>query len=396
MFSNRLPPNRAANAISGRLGELHATGIPYVDLTAANPTTADFEYPADLLRSLSDPRALAYEPQPLGLPAARAAVAADHARRGARVDPSQVALTASTSEAYAWLFKLLCSPGEEVLVPRPSYPLFEHLTRLEGIEARSYGLEYHGRWEIDFESLAAAATPAARAVLVVSPNNPTGSYVKRRELERLVTFCIDRDLALIADEVFADYRLEAPADVVTDVAMSSEALTFTLGGLSKSVGLPQLKLGWIVVGGDPSRRGDAVHALELVADSYLSVSTPVQTAAPDLLARGSAVREAIQARVQGNLSALRGAAAHVADVDVLTCEGGWYAVVRVPAVRAEEDLVLGLLDRERILVHPGYFFDFPREAYIVLSLLPRADVFADASARMLQFVSTATARSPSL
>jgi aspartate/methionine/tyrosine aminotransferase len=385
MFSRRLPPSSSANALARAVAGLHARGAAYVDLTESNPTKAGLPYPSGLLRELADDRALTYEPAPLGLDAARAAVAADCARRGARIDPAHVVLTASTSEAYAWLFKLLCSPGERVLVPRPSYPLFEHLTRLEGVDAAPYDLEYHGRWEIDADSVTRAAAGGARALLVVSPNNPTGSYLKARELDWLATFCGEHGLAIVADEVFADYRLDAPGDVVTDVAADARVLTFTLGGLSKTVGLPQLKLGWIVAGGPARQREEALAALELIADTYLSVSTPVQVAAPGLLALGGSVRDAILGRVRTNLGALRAAAAPWRASDVLACEGGWYAVLRVPAIRAEEELVLNLLERERILAHPGYFFDFPREAFLVVSLLPPPDVFAGAAARMLQF-----------
>jgi hypothetical protein len=389
MFSNRLPPNPVPNALSRRLAALRAERVSFVDLTESNPTRAGFAYPADLLQGLADGSALRYEPEPFGLPIAREAVAADHARRGARVDPAQIVLTASTSEAYGWLFKLLCNPGDQVLVPRPSYPLFEHLTRLDAVEATAYDIEYHGRWEIDVGSVARAATSRTRAVLVVSPNNPTGSYLKSRELEQLTAICAERDLALVADEVFVDYALDAPEDRVTDVALRTDALAFTLGGLSKSAGLPQVKLGWMVVGGARVRRDAALEALELIADTYLSVATPVQVAAADLLVRGAAIRDGILERVRTNLAALRALAGSFSDTTVLTCEGGWYAVIRVPATASEEDLVLALLDRERILVHPGYFFDFPHEAYLVISLLPAPGVFHDAAARMLHNVSLA-------
>ena len=389
MFSNRLPPNPVPNALSRRVAVLQRERVPFVDLTESNPTRAGFRYPDDLLRLLSDSSALRYEPHPFGLDVARRAVAADFARRSGRVDPAHVVLTASTSEAYSWLFKLLCNPGDEVLVPRPSYPLFEHLTRLDSVQSSAYDLEYHGRWEIDAASVSRAVSARTRAVLVVSPNNPTGSYLKRRELEQLDTLCAARGLALIVDEVFADYGLDVSADRVTDVALHTEALSFSLGGLSKSAGLPQLKLGWIVVGGTAARRDAALDALELVADSYLSVATPVQVAAADLLARGAEIRDGICRRLRVNLDMLHDLARSFPGTSVLACEAGWYAVVRVPATMPEEDLVLGLLDRERILVHPGYFFDFPREAYIVISLLPPPDVFSDAAARMLQFTATA-------
>jgi len=385
VFSGRLPPHAGTNALTRAVEALRVSGRSFVDLTESNPTQVGMPYDAGLLAGLADPRGLEYAPQPFGLGSARDALAAHYAGRGAAIEPGQVVLTASTSEAYAWLFMLLCNPGEHVLVPRPSYPLFEHLTRLEGIQAVPYALEYHGRWSIDFESLA-AAPPDVRAVLVVSPNNPTGSYVTPAELQRLTDLCRDRRWALVADEVFADYALDA-ASPVTDVAWRSGVLAFTLAGLSKSVGLPQLKLGWIVVGGPRAARDEALAALELIADTYLSVGTPVQLALPDLLRAGAAVRAAIQERTSRNLRAARSMAAGHPACELLRVEGGWSAVIRVPATRGEERLVLDLLENEHILVHPGFFFDFPREAYVVISLLPPEDVFADAVARVLRFVS---------
>jgi alanine-synthesizing transaminase len=381
MFSDRLPPYADTNRLTRALAALRARGEAIVDLTESNPTKVSLPYPPDLLAPLVDPQALRYEPHPLGLATARAAVARDHERRGVTVDPADVVLTASTSEAYTWLFKLLCNPGECVLVPRPSYPLFEHLTRLEGVRAEPYDLEYHGRWEIDFASLSHAPADA-RAVLVVSPNNPTGSYVSAPEIARLSAFCNERGCALVADEVFADYPLDA-TDPVTDLAAGADVLSFTLGGLSKSAGLPQLKLGWIVVGGPPDERERARAAIELIADSFLSVATPVQVAAPALLARAAPIRAAIHARVRRNLDAARGAAAGVPACEVLRADGGWCAVVRIPATRTEEQFVLDLLERERVLVHPGYFFDFRSEAFIVVSLLPSEDLFAPAFGRVL-------------
>ncbi len=387
MFSSRLPPDVAPNALTRRLEALRAEGERIVDLTESNPTRAGIDYPDDLLTGLGTAAALRYAPLPLGLRSAREAVAADQARRGAGVDPAHVVLTASTSEAYSWLFKLLCNPGDRVLVPRPSYPLFEHLTRLDAVEAVPYDLEYHGRWEVDFPSIERGLVERTRAILVVSPNNPTGSYLSRPEADRLVDLCAGHGLALIADEVFADYTLDARADRVTDLALQERALAFTLGGLSKSVGLPQLKLGWMVVGGPPARRDAALGALELIADSYLSVSTPVQLAAPALLGRGHVVRERIQARIRENLARLRSLVAMHPSCELLPAEGGWSGVVRVPDLQGEDALVMALLERERILVHPGYFFDFPRPAYVIVSLLPEPGVFADAVARMLQVVS---------
>ena len=385
MFSRRLPPELEPNALSRALAALRARDVHVADLTQSNPTRADIPYPDGLLAPLADAAALRYEPHPRGLPAARAAVAADQGRRGPAVDPAHVVLTASTSEAYSWLFKLLCNAGDTVLVPCPSYPLFEHLTSLEGIHAHPYALEYHGRWSIDVESMA-AAPDSTRAVLVVSPNNPTGSYLTAGECASISQLCRRRDWALIVDEVFADYPLEA-RDPLTDIASRSEVLCFSLAGLSKTVGLPQLKLGWIVVGGPPAQRDAALGALELIADSYLSVGTPVQVAAPHLLRAGAPVRDAIRERTRQNLGVLRALAGEFPACEVLRAEGGWSAVLRVPSTRPEEQLVLELVERERVLAHPGYFFDFPREAYLVLSLLPPPRLFADAVARLLRLAS---------
>jgi aspartate/methionine/tyrosine aminotransferase len=383
IFSNRLPPRVDANAISAAVAALRERSIGFIDLTESNPTAAGLPYPPDLLTPLADSRSLSYEPHPFGLASARQAIAADHVRRGVRVEADAVVLSASTSESYSWLFKLLCNPGDTVLAPRPSYPLFEHLTRLEGVELGGYALQYHGRWEIDRQSLR-DAPPSTRAVLLVSPNNPTGSYVSPGDLDVVAMLCRERGWALIADEVFADYPLDEGSPL-TDIAARADVLAFTLGGASKSLGLPQVKLGWIVVGGPPSARAAALDALALISDTYLSVGTPVQVAAPELLQGGADIRQAIHARVRANLDRARSIARRFPACEVLRVEGGWMAPIRVPATRSEEQLVLGLLDHERILVHPGYFFDFPHEAFVVVSLLLDPDRFADALERTLRY-----------
>jgi aspartate/methionine/tyrosine aminotransferase len=386
MLSRRLPPHADTNALSRAIAERRAAGRSIVDLTESNPTRAGFRYPPDLLRPLSSEASLRYEPHPCGLPSAREAVATDHARRGVAIDPGHIVLTASTSEAYTWLFKLLCDPGDAVVVPRPSYPLFEHLTALEGVRAAPFSLEYHGRWEIDFATLKDAPS-GTRALVIVSPNNPTGSYVNAREVEQLFALCRDRGWVLIADEVFADYPLEVDAPL-TDLAAHADVLTFSLGGLSKTVGLPQLKLAWLVAGGPPEACARALAGLELIADSFLSVSTPVQIAAPSLLECGAAIRAQIHQRVRDNLAMLRDAASSFPACDVFKIEGGWSAVVRVPATRTEDQLVLGLLDAEGIVVHPGYFFDFPREAFVVMSLLPQTETLREGVLRVLRYVAS--------
>ncbi len=381
MISRRLPPFAERNALTRALDARRGAGTPYVDLTASNPTRAGIPYPADLLAPLASPAALGYEPSAFGLPSARMAVAAEYARRGVTLDPGDIVLTASTSEAYTWLFKLLCNPGESVLVPRPSYPLFEHLTALEGVAVETYRLEYHGRWEIDLADVR-RASDRVRAVIVVSPNNPTGSFVSSREADALMAVCRERGWALIADEVFVEYPLEVERPR-TDLAAGASCLAFTLGGLSKALGLPQLKLGWIIAGGPAAERSAALAALELIADSFLSVGTPVQVALPALLARGASSRHAIQARVRANLDSLRAEAARHPACEVLRVEGGWTAVIRVPAIRPEERIALDLLEGAGILVHPGYFFDFEREAYIVVSLLVPEEQFTPAVTRVL-------------
>ena len=383
MFSARVPVLRV-NRVAGELARLRAEGLRFDDLTVSNPTRVGLPYPRGLLAPLAAPEALTFDPDPFGAVAAREAVAAYLAGRGVRVHPDRIVLTASTSEAYGLLFKVLCDPGDSVLVPRPSYPLFEHLTRLEGVEALAYRLEHHGRWEMDVDGLARAVGARTRAVLLVSPNNPTGSFVRSDELAAVRAVALRRGLAIICDEVFQDYPMEADAPGSPGVlAVDAEALTFTLGGLSKSAGLPQLKLGWILVGGPDGLAARARERLELVCDTYLSVAAPVQLAAGRLLERSRPVAAAILDRVRANHAALRRLAGGFPACRVLRVEGGWYAVVQAPAIRSEEDLVIELLRRDRVRAHPGYFFDFPREAFLVLSLLPPPGVFADAAARVL-------------
>lgn len=382
MFSGRVPALRA-NRVAGELARLRSEGRPLDDLTASNPTRVGLPYPPDLLAPLASPDARVYDPAPFGLPAAREAVAAHLAGRGVPVHPDRVVLTASTSEAYGLLFKLLCDPGDAVLVPQPSYPLFEHLTRLDGVAARPYRLEYHGRWQVDVDDLAAMVDARTRAVLLVSPNNPTGSFVRGDELAEVREVASRHGLAIVCDEVFADYPMEEAAGRPGALVGDTEVLTFTLGGLSKSAGLPQLKLGWILLGGPDALVAGARDRLELVCDTYLSLATPVQLAAGALLRRSRPVAEAILERVRANHAALRRSAAGFPACRVLRVDGGWYAVVQAPAIRSEESLVIELLRRDGVLVHPGYFFDFPREAFLVLSLLPPPDVFVGAASRVL-------------
>lgn len=382
MVSSRLPPNLEPNALARLIQARRRGGASIADLTESNPTHVGLSYPDDLLAPLADARAHDYDPQPLGLWPARAAVAAGFRRRGVALSADRVALTASTSEGYALLFKLLCDAGDEVVIPHPSYPLFEHLTRLESVVAMPYALEYHGSWRIDIDSLRRAISNRTRAILIVSLNNPTGSMLHRDDLAGLAEIATASNAALIGDEVFADYRLD-PAPDATHILADGSVLAFSLGGLSKSAGLPQLKLGWIGFGGPSDRVDEALAAYEIVADTYLSVSTPVQAAAAELIERGVTIRSQILARVTRNLEALRQAAAAFPAVSVLRVEGGWSAVIETPSLIPEEALVLALLEHDDVLVHPGYFFDFPRETFVVVSLLVDPAIFDRAIPRVL-------------
>ena len=384
MFSRRVPPDLTSNRLAHELARRRDAGEPIIDLTLSNPTRAGFDYPPDLLAPLADRRALTYDPRPFGSVDARRAVARDYERQGLDVPPDRIVLTASTSDAYSMLFKLLANPGDEILVPRPSYPLFDHLTQLDAVAARPYDLEYHGAWTIDLASVERAFTDRTRALLLVCPNNPTGSFVKRDELDWLAALCAAREVAIVADEVFADYELEpGAARAAGRVSARRDVLSFALGGLSKSVGLPQVKLGWIAVAGPDQVVDAALARLELICDTYLSVSTPAQVAAAALLDRGTVVRAQIAARVGTNYRWLASKSA----ASSCTCrraEGGWYGVVQVPTLEPEEDLVVRLLLKDGVLTHPGYFFDFPHESFLIVSLLTSEVAFCDGVGRILR------------
>ncbi|OFV95320.1 MAG: hypothetical protein A3H28_11605 [Acidobacteria bacterium RIFCSPLOWO2_02_FULL_61_28] len=387
MFSSRLPGNLRPNRLSERLAAKRRSGAAILDLTESNPTQAGFAYPTQaILQALADARSLRYEPSPAGLPEAREAVADYYAARGQTVEPERILLTSSTSEAYSYLFKLLADPGDEVLVPRPSYPLFAFLAALESLRIVPYPLVYHGAWALDWDALARAVTPRTRAIVLVNPNNPTGSFLKKDERKEVIRLCAERNLALLSDEVFADYCFKPDARRVASLADVEEVPTFCLSGLSKVAGLPQMKVGWMVLAGPAPERAAVRERLELIADTYLSVGTPVQHALPQLLALGTSVREQIAARVQENLASLRSAVEGTACC-ALDVEGGWYAILKLPRTRSEEDWCLELLDQDSVLVQPGFFYDFDSEAFLVASLLPPPDTFREGIRRLLARVS---------
>jgi aspartate/methionine/tyrosine aminotransferase len=354
-------------------------GERILDLTESNPTHAGIGYPAEeIADAFASARLLEYEPDPAGSLPVREAVA-EYYNGVASAD--RILLTASTSEAYAYLFKLLCDPGDDVLVPRPSYPLFDYLARLESVRVCQYPLFYDHGWHIDLHALATAATDRTRAVVIVNPNNPTGHFLKAREWSELAGICRQRGLAVISDEVFADYGYEPDVDRIEFLAGDSPVLAFSLSGLSKTVGLPQMKLGWIVVGGPENDL--AWSRLELIADTYLSVGAPVQVAAPRLLALRHEIQARIRARLAENLEELFSQLGSQPAVQALQIEGGWYATLQVPCTRAEEEWTLALLRDANVLVQPGYFYDFETEAFLVISLLTEPSVFVEGLSRLL-------------
>ena len=392
MFARRTAWNRAPNRFSVALEKHRAAGRQVLDLTVSNPTQVGIRFAGlSILKALVDLRALEYHPEPKGVRTAREAVAAYYRERGAdphlpaqmwgiEVDPADIILTTSTSEAYSFVFRLLCDQDDEVLVPTPSYPLFEFLAGLQDVRLAPYELIYDHGWQIDFHSLEKALTERSRGVLVVHPNNPTGGYVPSKEMDRLSEICKDRGLALIADEVFLDYAHDGKPRPT--FATSQTALTFTLSGLSKISGMPQMKFAWIATSGPSEQRREALARLEVVADTYLSMNTPIQLAAPEFFRQRVRFQAELMQRIRANRAELdrqlEGGVCRRLDL-----EGGWYAVLRVPVTRSDEDLAVELLEQRSVLVHPGHFYDFHADGYLVLSLITPERVFAEGMRRVI-------------
>jgi len=380
MFSKRTGWKLAPNRFTEAQDELRRTGVEILDLAISNPTHAGFHYDnKTVLGSLNSAASLEYDPQPRGLPIARAAVAGYYAERGELVDPESLVLTTSTSEGYSFLFRLLCNPGDEVLVAKPSYPLFDFLADLDDVELVPYGLFYDHGWHADLPSLHKAIGPRTRAVVVVNPNNPTGSYASAAEREALNAFCAEHQLALIVDEVFLDYALDGNQRL--SFATNPDALTFTLSGLSKISGLPQMKLAWIAVSGP--KKEAALARLEVIADTYLSVNAPMQHAAANLLEQRRTIQPQLTERVRNNLAELDRQLMEQKVCTRLAVEGGWCAILRVPAIQSDEDLAIELLQKASVLVHPGHFYDFPRDGYLVVSLITPVEAFRMGIGRLL-------------
>jgi len=382
MFSDRTSWDLAENRLSRTLAELRASDKPVLDLTRSNPTECGFTYDEKRIeRAFAHREILLYQPNPRGLVSAREAVGAYYEQQAIRVAPDDLLLTSGTSEAYSSVFRLLCNPGDEVLIPAPGYPLFDFLADICDVKLVRYPLTYDHGWQIDFSALSAAASGRTRALVVVHPNNPTGHYTSAAEQARLADFCRQREIALIADEVFLDFSLKESRAV--SFAARNKPLTFTLSGLSKICGLPQMKLAWIAVSGPAQEKTQALARLEVVADAYLSVGTPVQLAAPALLAMRSAFQAQAMARLRANLRELDAQLSHQSACNRLLYEGGWTAILRIPATQSDEDLAIALLVKEGVYVHPGHFYDFARSGHAVLSLLVPEDEFAQGIRRIL-------------
>jgi len=386
MFSRRtdwiLTPNRFTQAQR----ELSSAGREVLDLTVSNPVRAGLHYDADaILNSLKNAKAIDYDPQPKGLHSAREAVAAYYREQyQSLVDPDYLVLTTSTSEGYSYVFRLLCNPDDEVLVPKPSYPLFEFLADLQDVKLAPYPLLYDHGWQIDFPSLSRTVTPRTRAVVVVHPNNPTGSYISSGERTQLNSFCREHNLALIVDEVFLDYPHDGSAR--PSFALNPDVLTFTLSGLSKISGLPQMKLAWVATSGPATAAIAAMDRLEVIADTYLSMNAPIQLAAAVLLEQRKNIQPLLLDRLRVNLAQLDDQLAGQKSTQRLQVDGGWYAVLRVPVTRTDEDLAIALLRQASVLVHPGHFYDFPGDGYLILSLVTQFSEFREGTRRILQFL----------
>jgi aspartate/methionine/tyrosine aminotransferase len=391
VFSSRTNWNLRINRFAQALEVHRKSGKALLDLTASNPTTCGFEYPAnEILSALADPRALQYAPESKGLRSARESVAAYYEGRpgfglcAGSIDPERIILTAGTSEAYSYILRLLCEPGDEILCPAPSYPLLEYVAGLNDVRLVPYPLLYDHGWQIDFGALRAALTPRSRAVLLVHPNNPTGSFVSPKETVELRELCAERELAIVADEVFLDYADGSKPH--STFVFDGPALTFTLSGLSKISALPQMKLAWLVAGGPKSAVDAALARLEIIADTYLSTGTPVQLALPRLLAIRHEMQRQLQSRVNANLSHLDSELAKHPLLVRLARQGGWYAVLRIPATGPDDNLAVALIEQHSVLVHPGRFFDFPLDGFLVLSLITPEKDFAEGVRRLLSFM----------
>jgi alanine-synthesizing transaminase len=389
MFSKRFEYNIEENKLSRLLKEKKAACINVFDLTESNPTNAGFSYNEIGIRnSIATSDSTKYNPDPKGLKSSREAVSQYYNEKNLNINADNIILTSGTSEAYSFIFKLLADPEDEILIPRPGYPLFSFIAEMESVRIKYYDLEYsdENSWGIDFNSLKSQVTDKTKAVVLVNPNNPTGSFVKARELNELSGICRKHNIAIICDEVFLDYTIETDRNRVFSLAGIDYVLTFTLSGLSKICGLPQMKLSWIIVSGPRKECKEAMARLEIITDTYLSVGTPIQLALSNLLTGKDLIQSQIKKRILGNYNFLMEILTGNKQLKLLKAGGGWYSVLKINLEIDEESFVYGLLKNKDVYIHPGYFFDFKEEGIIILSLLTEEKVFCEGVKRILTYL----------
>jgi len=382
MFAERTNWNLKSNHLSEALAQHRAANKLLLDLTVSNPTECGFLYDrGSILQALANPASLSYNPEPKGMLSAREGIDEYYSTHGIAIPPENVILTTSTSEAYSFTFRILCSPGDQVLIPEPSYPLCSFLADIHDVKLVSYPLLYDHAWQIDFHALQQAVTPRTRGIIVVNPNNPTGHFCKADEIQKLNEVCSSSRIAIIADEVFLDFHLETKRP--PSFAANNTSLTFTMSGLSKIAGLPQMKAAWLLTSGPEELKAPALSRLEVIADTFLSTNTPIQLAIPRFLELRHGFQNQLMARIRRNLAKLDAQLAAQSSCSRLEVEGGWYTVLRVPVTRPDEDLAVELLNTQGIYVHPGHFYDFPADGYLIVSLITPAESFDEGIRRLL-------------
>jgi aspartate/methionine/tyrosine aminotransferase len=387
-FSKRTNWHRQPNKLSRLIDSLRKNGKSIIDLTISNPTECGIGYPEEeILSAISNPSVFHYEPDPRGLLSARELVCEFYKKKNIVVDPSNIFLTASTSEAYSIIFKLLCNVGENILVPKPSYPLFDYLAQLNDVELNYYCVRYDHEWQVDIDSIKTAINKDTKAIVLINPHNPTGMYLRQNDYRGIVALAKENNLSLIVDEVFIDYAFESEEGRTASTAGESEVLTFTLNGISKMMGLPQMKLGWIIVNGQKPIINEALERLDIICDTFLSVNTPVQVALPKLFDAGKIIQQNILTRIRSNYSTLITQTLN-SSCSALTAQGGWYGIVRVPRIKSEEEWALQLLETKGVYLFPGYFFDFEDDGYLIVSLLTESFAFQKAVSEIVDYVST--------
>ncbi|MFI5253238.1 MAG: pyridoxal phosphate-dependent aminotransferase [Bacteroidota bacterium] len=383
MFSTRTNWQRKPNRLTALFNELRDSGKQILDLTVSNPSECGFTYPSkEIIAALGTTRSMHYQPEPQGIIPARKAVCNYYKSKELDIAPHQVFLTASTSEGYSTVFKLLCNAGDDVLIPKPSYPLFDFLAQINDVHLSEYSLRYDGEWHIDIDSLVEAVTPMTKAICLIHPHNPTGMFIKKIEYEKLIAIATERNLALIVDEVFLDYGFEENALRHSSTAGERRVLTFTMNGISKMIGLPQMKLGWIVLSGPDNILLEASHRLEILCDTFLSVNTPVQEALAVFLKTGDIIQDQIRERTKNNFTHLSHSINEDGQCSVLQSEGGWYGIIRVPRIKSDEEWCIDLLKQYGVYLYPGYFFDFVEEGYLIVSLLVEEEKFKEGVKRI--------------